>query len=119
MTTIKEIRAALYREFERNMRLGPFRGDEARDIVRLEMTPKVEMDLRYDDRDGYILYPGRYPSHPKDGPPTLEGFSLYTVYDLPEPGWRVINPLNRSPPISQAPREAVKFADKRGIEIKP
>lgn len=60
----------------------------ARRAVRIEATHDATYDI-IGDAD----YHYRQELMPKQGPRQLHGIDLYTVYDLPEPGWRIVDPF--------------------------
>lgn len=63
------------------------------DTLRVEVDHAARTRLR---ATSPALGHGIYHPHAKEGPLTLEGVAVYLVEHLPEPGWRIINPLRKA-----------------------
>lgn len=70
-----------------------FKSDQVRKMLRVEIS-RDEMPNLIRSLD--IMHPSEIMEHiygKREGPPTIEGVSYYEVASLPDPGWRVINPM--------------------------
>lgn len=69
------------------LRKRPYTSDEARGIVRVEITRDVrdELRARVSTVNQYLVHGPR-----QAGPMQIMGISYYVVDTLPEPGWRVL-----------------------------
>jgi hypothetical protein len=63
-------------------------------MLRVEVTRDRESDLWRELRDFDPAYSNTLRGlDGHEGPATLDGVAVYIVWRLPEPGWRVINPM--------------------------
>lgn len=88
-----DIRLAIQREFPNIMRRAPFSSAQARTMLRVEVErPKLaEFFSGLDPWDAKFIM--EHINGRKPGPFTMEGVAVYDVAALPEPGWRIINPM--------------------------
>ncbi len=88
--TVQVMRRHLHETMRHVMHRFPFTSDQARRMIRLEVDYERERVIAYTmHRYGFTAL------HEREGPTTFEGFDVYVVNRLPEPGWRVVNPMEK------------------------
>lgn len=102
---VRQAKQKLYRlqRQERGLGMAPdeFRWVAAFKPEQVEKTLRVEISRDEMRNLLKMLYDGAVNFYPhlngqREGPPTLEGVAYYEVAALPDPGWRVINPMEKA-----------------------
>jgi hypothetical protein len=96
---------AIYAAYPRICRDLGLDAARSRKMLRIEATYAVETALHYESEPAAgnsVAWAGMFGTR-DDQPDTLHGVAVYFIRaNLPEPGWRLINPLEHDRPLSPA-----------------